>query len=125
MDEYLAPELEEVLSSSKGPVPQACDDEQVPDVGFDDSDVDDLGGSIKSHEMRGFRKRWNLKRLRSPPSCAPSPSLMDDGYDGGPDFGSPGAQDSVKRQATASTDSQASVTNSFLTGMKVNTHLLP
>ena len=126
MDEWLAPELEGAISSSKEPeLLRSRDDDQVPDVGFDASDVDDLGGSIKSHEMRGFRKRWNQKRLRSPPSCAPSPSLMDDGYDGGPDLGSSGAQESVKRQTTSATDSQVSVTNSFLTGMKVNTHLLP
>ena len=40
-------------------------------------------------------------------------------------MGSHGMHENVKRQAMASVDNQASVTNSFLTGMKVNTPLLP
>ena len=127
MDEWLAPELEGAIESGGQTKNQRLrrDAGQALDIGFNDSDVEDPEGSIKSHEMRGFRKRWNQKRLRSLPSCPPSPSLLEDGYEGGPEMGNRGLQEEATRQAASSADNQASVTNSFLTGMKVNTPMLP
>ena len=99
MDEWLAPELEGAIESGGQTKNQRLrrDAGQAMDNGFDDSDVEDPEGSIKSHEMRGFRKRWNQKRLRSLPSCPPSPSLLEDGYEGGPEMGNRGLQEDATR----------------------------